>query len=1026
LRILRIALTPAAAFFPLPILVVSVLVSPIAAAQPPDTLPAATGLEAAGHAPMHGPGITIESAASGIPPALLDCRATGSPCIVLVRAGRSDLADPAPIERLLDAAGAAGLRVVVRLVDDGWPRPDLPIEEWTAAVESLAARTGPRVAAWQILDVAAAADAPPSYAYLLKRTSVILRGFSPGAPIITGVLRPGDAAWSRALFENDAAPYVDILGVESPAALEPIVALRDAIHPSAGLWVTDAPVSDRARAAAAAEYLEALHAGASVVLFRDRGGPASFDPAGLAFWLRGIAPPSLSPAATAILPFDPGPGVASRTFFDPKRRTGMVLYRRDRPAGPAETPDAPPAPPAGPDLLRAGLRAPVDMLELADPGSLSIDPLPGVPAPAGAMLALPVRDTALVLRFRLATAAIPVQETLAVGATTDLTAEEIIARERQVGALQVALLDHYETQATVGIHYRLAVVSESVDLVSRNRLFVKEGRQDFEQLELHVGGARWRGKEPPHLPFIQPDKVQEMPLDITLDEGYRYRLVGRNRVDGRDCYELEFTAVTRDAARFEGRVFIDAQRFARVRMDAVQIGLKEPLRSNHVIWRFAPVESGGHEFWLPVEIRGQMTFEVLGHNLVVEREAVHADFVVNAEGFEDRRRAALLSGRPVFRETDEGYQRVEMRDGKEVVRPIEEKRNTFFVFGASTGFDGNPGLPFAGVNFFDFDFRGSGTEFDFAWAGPFAEIAWTDPDVGPAGFGRRLSTTVGGSFTGIQDRDKNATAEGTFSNEYLDLLRNSVYAGISLPLGHFSKATLQATAAYVNFSRHDKTDPAFVVPVDHRETDLTLRFEYNRLGYTVGLWGQAGRRSDWGPWGLPDDPPFDPDTRSFTRRGLDIRKGFYFGPLQKVSAAVSLFDGDRLDRFSRFEIGDFRAASVRGFGGSGIHFDRGAVAELAYGFTLGGSFRIDAAVEHAWMENEPDFGPGTERALGGGLSLNFSGPWSTLVHVRMSRGFSSTIPETVGTGDLRVTFFRTFDHWGRRKPPPPGDPAALP
>lgn len=961
---------------------------------------------------LQGPGIVIESAASGLPSGL-DCRRTSAPCTALVRVGRADLSDPAPLEALLDSAAAARVRVIVRLVDDGWPRPILPVEEWAAAVESLARRLGPRVAAWQILDHAAGGDAPQAYAFLLKRTSVILRGLSPGALIVLGALRAGDEAWAWELFENDAAPYVDILAAESPAALESVANLRDAVHPASGLWVTDAPVAGRPRVAAAGDFLEALHARATVVLFRDPGSVAGFDPAELVLWLREVIPPPLTPATTAILPFDPGPGIMTRVFFDPKRRDGVAVYRRGVAAGTEAA-----------DSLRTILRAPIESLALADPTWLTIAPLPGTPAPSGAALTLPVRDDILLLRFRLAIAAIPVQESLEVGAITELTAEEIIARERQFGATQDALLDHYEAQATVAIHYRLAVVTQSVDLVSRNRLFVKDNQQDFEQLDLYVSGARWRGREPPHLPFIQPDKIRELPLAISLDEGYRYRLIGRNKVDGRECYELEFTAMNRDQSLFEGRVFIDTRRFARVRMDAVQLGLQAPLRSNQITWHFAPVESGGREYWLPVEIRGQMAFEVLGYNLVVEREAAHSDFVVNGEGFEDRRRAALESGHPVFRETGEGFQRVEMKDGKEVLRPLEERRNAFLVFGASSGFDGHPGLPFAGVNFFDFDFRGSGTEFDLAWAGPFVEIAWTDPDIGPAGGGRHLSSTVNGSFAAISNTDKNATSAGTFSNEYVEILRNAVGAGISLPIGHFAKTTLQATTAYFHFSPEDRTDPTFVLPADHFETDLLLRLEYNRHGYIATLWGEAGHRSDWLPWGLPGNP-FDPDLQSFTRRGADLKKGFYFGPFQKISLGLSLFDGDNLDRFSRFEIGDFRSARVRGFGGSGIQFDRGAVAELDYGFTLGNTFRVDAAIEGAWIENEENFGPGYERALGGGLSLNFSGPWSTLIHVRMSRGISSTIPDAVGSGDIRVTFFKTFDRWGRRKPPT-DDPKAIP
>jgi len=50
------------------------------------------------------------------------------------------------------------------------------------------------------------------------------------------------------------------------------------------------------------------------------------------------------------------------------------------------------------------------------------------------------------------------------------------------------------------------------------------------------------------------------------------------------------------------------------------------------------------------------------------------------------------------------------------------------------------------------------------------------------------------------------------------------------------------------------------------------------------------------------------------------------GTYNKLNLGVTGFLGRSLDRFSRFELGDYRSASVRGFNGSGIHFDRGAVA----------------------------------------------------------------------------------------------------
>jgi len=244
-------------------------------------------------------------------------------------------------------------------------------------------------------------------------------------------------------------------------------------------------------------------------------------------------------------------------------------------------------------------------------------------------------------------------------------------------------------------------------------------------------------------------------------------------------------------------------------------------------------------------------------------------------------------------------------------------------------------------------------------------------------------------------------------------------------MGHFAKWTIETRAAYMNFfSRHEETSTDFTLPVTTLEESLLLRLEVNRAGYIVAPWAEAARRSRWGCWGfgcagsaVPPREPFDPRDRDFTRRGLDLFKSFYIGPLRKISLAVSGYDGKSLDRFSRFELGDFRSARVRGFNGSGIHFDRGLTAAAAYAFTLRGTMRVDAGLETGWIRSLGDFGPGYERVIGGGVGLEFSGPWSTLVNVRMGQGFSSTIPGKGGGGDVRVVFFRTWDRWSRRPHP---------
>ena len=63
----------------------------------------------------------------------------------------------------------------------------------------------------------------------------------------------------------------------------------------------------------------------------------------------------------------------------------------------------------------------------------------------------------------------------------------------------------------------------------------------------------------PRLPIIEPERAAAPPLAITLDDFYRYRLEGRETIDGRRCYVVRFEPrATASASLFEGRAWIAA------------------------------------------------------------------------------------------------------------------------------------------------------------------------------------------------------------------------------------------------------------------------------------------------------------------------------------------------------------------------------------------------------------------------------------------------------------------------------------
>jgi hypothetical protein len=1042
---LLLALACALSLAPAPSLAQSDAAPPAAASPVPATTPApappAVAPPAAGPAPAAPPagvgaiGIIVPDGGS-IPDGFASPLPSAA-CVVMLRVGHETLDAPERLDPLLDAARNAGLRVAILLEAGGLDLPagvaadtapaQGPVNDWSTRLDDLVRHAGARVAAYSIFGRAADRFDPRAYAFLLKRAAVTIRAAQPKARIIGPTLAVEDLPWADAVSARDAAPYVDVVAAEGAGALPAVADLRDRLDPASPLWVVDATVDPAAvRPSIVDAYVRSLSGGAEAVLF----SPDATVPIGsFASQLRALLTPSLAPATAAVLPFDPAgarltgdpsipaavaetarrpAGLETFVFHDQRTRQGIVAYR---------------SPAAGDsDWLRLVIRSPVDSLSLINPATMAEMPVASS-LPAGRVVFVSVKPTLMLLRFRLAAGGVPLQES-SVGAVADLSAEEIIALERQFSEAQRRRLRHYEARASVAIHYRIAAVAQTVDLLTENRLYVHDGQQDYEQTDLFVEGARWRGKTPPYLPFIQPDKVKQVPLDIALDEDYRYRLLGRNRVEGRDCYELEFEPTVTDRSLYKGKVFIDATLFTRVRMEAMQTGLSDPLRSNQVNYRFGPVPAPGGDFWLPLEVTGQMAFEVLGQNLVVEREAHFSEFSINGDDFQARLEAAFGSGRPMFRENDEGFYRLDTKGGQQKLTSASTPRNAFLVFGINIGSTGLPSLPFAGINWFDIDFKGSGTQLNVAWAGPFVDVSWTNPHLTePRGDSVPLAFTAGANVNAWPKHDKYAREAGTSAAEEINIYEQALRGTLAVPMGRQWRWSFEPRVTYMNFDRRDETPVEFVLPPTTVDYGLLARLEWARSGYILSGWDEWGRRTQWDAWGLPGTP-FDPDDRDYTRYGGSAAKTFYLGAFTKLSGGVAGFSGRSLDRFSQYELGDFRSARVRGFNSSGVHFDRGLIADAALGFTVHQTVRVDVGVQSGWVQNEEAFGDGTERLVGAGLALEFSGPWSTLVSLRVAHALSSTIEDKGGGGDLRIIFFRTFDRWSR--PPRANWPAPPP
>jgi hypothetical protein len=598
----------------------------------------------------------------------------------------------------------------------------------------------------------------------------------------------------------------------------------------------------------------------------------------------------------------------------------------------------------------------------------------------------------------------------------ELTVEEIIARHRQVQAAQDRKIETIMADVRIDYHFRVANLNQTFDVTTTNRYFQDGATAVYEEQEIYINGAIWRGRQPPDLPFILPERVTEVPLDLRLDQRYTYRLEGREEVEGRTAYVVAFTPLPTEEKVYRGNVWIDAREFTKLKMDAVELNVALPVISNHITQRFAPVEIDGSVWWLRTGVRGQMVFTALGRNVVLERELDFSGIEVNAPGFAGAREAAFSSPHEVLQETPDGFQRLrKVKDDRGNWVVTEPRRadigvSRLLVAGWAINDELEPGVPFVGINYFNYNFRDTGTQFNVAWAGPFLNVFWSDPSLGETRTILALETRLNPLGRTNRRFVEGDGKIGDVKTERVEVAQQRLSATVAYPMA--VNHTLQTVAGldYHRFRREDETDSSFILPNDTMETSLTLNWVYARAGWRLDLGAQGVARSGWEPWGRPDGSDYDPDHDRYLRSSMVLNKTLYPRPLDRLGFRLALFDGQDLDRFSKFELGEFGAGRINGYG-SGIRFDRGAFLDLNYGVSLKRQVQLDFTVSHGRFLNEDDFGPDPHWATGANVSVGFSGPANIYFRVRVAGGLGTSLEDPSSNVGLRVIMFRTFSRW---------------
>src|SRR5262245_52205771 len=612
-----------------------------------------------------------------------------------------------------------------------------------------------------------------------------------------------------------------------------------------------------------------------------------------------------------------------------------------------------------------------------------------------------------------------------VEASRTLTVEEIVARHQAAAARQAAEITTEIAGGSMTLTFEAPGFVAPVTVTSQTTIFTGDGRTDLRQQDIRVNGVRFDADGGvPRLPIIEPERVAAPPLAITLSDRYAYRLDGRESVDGRPAYVVEFTPRLRQGSGgqpgseslYAGRAWIDEATFGLMRVSAVQTGLKGPITTSEQTDDFA---IDPHGRWLLARSEIHQTYEGASVRTPIHRLVVLDRHDVNAPDFAGRRAEAYASRDVMLRDTPDGYRYLkrqpqaqgdELKAGspqadagsRQLVTETRITRLTTLAFGVIVDPNITRPLPFAGLSYVDFDLFGTGAQFSGFFGGSYGQLAFSAPSI--AGTRWQLAGRAFGIATAYNDRAFELGKE-----QYdLDITQRPAQAAVWLlrPLSPRASLRIEYDWDYTAFARGELTAPAFTVPRNQNAHAVKLGLDAQRGGWQGSVWGSYAHRIGWRAWGLPGTQAAD-SRSDFQRYGASVLRSQALSTRVTVRLEAAAMGGSDLDRFSRYSFGTFDNR-LHGYPAALIRYDRGAVLRTAVAVAAARAVRVDVFADTAAV-HDPGFGRGVRQYTGFGTALEVPAPFKTLLALEWGYGLQGINADgRPGTHVLRLTGYKVF------------------
>jgi hypothetical protein len=576
-----------------------------------------------------------------------------------------------------------------------------------------------------------------------------------------------------------------------------------------------------------------------------------------------------------------------------------------------------------------------------------------------------------------------------VSAARALSVGEIIARHRQQQLAQERVVHNYIADATTRWFFRPTITDPGYDLVTENRYFLSDESIEWEQLSFSVNNRHWNDENTPPVPMLQPEKVFALPLQLRFDEGYTYKLLGTERVDGYDCYRVQFEPQRSDATLYRGTVWIDRRTFARIQLQAVHGALPGMVFSNEETQHYAAVGVlDGRPIFLPKSVTNREIALLAGRNIPTEKTVVFTGFRLNDRNFDELRGEARRSSHVMYRETENGLRPYVKRDGVRVVVDQVTPSVKAIAFGTVVDPSYRFPLPIFGINYVDFSFGNDNTQLAMLFAGVLAAGNIQRPQL----FGsKKFSASVDFFAIAAPSSDRVYTASGEVETARLNTWPLTTGLNLGWQATPFQKWSAQYQFRFDGYAPDTTTSETFARPSSTVTNGIGGQWEYSRAGYSVVLNGAWFARAGWHPWGDPENGGITTTSRTYNKYMASVSRDFLVSLFQKFNVNAAWFGGHDLDRFGKYQFGLFDPTRIHGVP-SAVRFEELALTRGSYSFNVFNQYRLDLFLDYAWGRDGRQDPWNQLPGIGG--AFNLPGPWNTIVRADVGK---SWLPDRYGS-----------------------------